>query len=199
MNRHRPVLLEVTRPIRTARLVLRPFRRDDLPDLLAIESDPGVARYLYRGVRDEARAAQSLETKMRATRIRPDGGALSLAVVLGDHGPVVGDLTLTYRSPVHRQAEIGYALAPAYHGHGLATEAAAAAVDLAFDGLRAHRVYARIDPRNRASARVLEKLGMRREAHLVESERVKGEWTDEVVYALLHREWAARRRGDGRP
>src|SRR6185437_3053038 len=193
MTRRRPVLLEMDRPLRTARLVLRPFRQDDLLDLLAIESDPDVARYLYRDPRDEAGASRSLAAKMRATRIRPDGGALSLAAALADGGGVVGDLTLTYFGPAHRQAEIGYAFRPGYHGFGLATEAAAAVVDLAFGALGAHRVYGRVDARNRASARVLEKLGMRREAHLVENEWVKGEWTDEVVYALLHREWAARR------
>ncbi len=193
MHRYRPVLLEVTGPIRTARLVLRPFRREDLADLFAIESDPDVARYLYRDVRDEAQVVRSLEAKMRATQIRPGGGGLSLAATLGDGGPVVGDLTLTYQSPVHRQAEIGYVLHPAHHGRGLAAEAAAVLVDLAFEQLKVHRVYGRIDARNRASARVLEKLGMRREAHLVENEWVKGEWTDEMVYALLHRDWAARR------
>ena len=61
---------------------------------------------------------------------------------------------------------------------------------IGFDGLGLHRIVGRLDARNRASARVLERLGMRREAHLVENEHVKGEWTDELVYALLAREWA---------
>jgi RimJ/RimL family protein N-acetyltransferase len=63
---------------------------------------------------------------------------------------------------------------------------------LGFEGLGLHRIAGRLDGRNVASARVLERLGMRREAHLVENERVKGEWTDEVVYALLAREWVTR-------
>ena len=54
------------------------------------------------------------------------------------------------------------------------------------------RIIGRLDARNAASARVLERLGMRREAHFVESEFVKGQWTDEVVYAMLEREWLER-------
>jgi RimJ/RimL family protein N-acetyltransferase len=63
---------------------------------------------------------------------------------------------------------------------------------LGFDGLGLHRIVGRLDARNTASARVLEKLGMRREAHFVSNEYLKGEWTDELVYALLDEEWRAR-------
>ena len=65
-------------------------------------------------------------------------------------------------------------------------------VDYAFTGLGAHRVVGRMDARNVASARVMERLGMRREAHLLENEYVKGEWTDEVIYAVLDTEWSGR-------
>ena len=62
-------------------------------------------------------------------------------------------------------------------------------LDFAFGPLGLHRVIGRLEPRNAGSARVLEKLGMRREAHLVENEWVKGEWQSELVYAILAREW----------
>jgi len=66
---------------------------------------------------------------------------------------------------------------------------------ISFEQLEAHRVVGRLDGRNIASARVLEKLGMRKEAHFRENEFVKGEWTDELIYAILRREWD----GPGRP
>jgi RimJ/RimL family protein N-acetyltransferase len=124
-----------------------------------------------------------------------DGGG---AVVDGSgavdgSGTVVGDVGLCWSSEVHRQAEIGYSFHPDHRGHGYATEAAAALVALAFTDLGVHRVAGRLDARNTASARLLERLGMRREAHLVENEWVKGEWSDEVVYAVLDTEWADRR------
>jgi RimJ/RimL family protein N-acetyltransferase len=62
---------------------------------------------------------------------------------------------------------------------------------LGFEDLGLHRIFGRIDGRNTASARVLERLGMRREAHFIQNEIVKGEWTDEVVYALTEDEWPA--------
>ncbi len=93
--------------------------------------------------------------------------------------------------PDNRQGEIGFIFDPAHQGHGYATEAARALVAHAFEHYGLHRVYGRLEPRNVASARVLEKLGMRREAHLIENEWVKGEWQSEAVYALLAREWAA--------
>ena len=62
---------------------------------------------------------------------------------------------------------------------------------IGFEELGLHRIAGRLDARNEASARVLERLGMRREAHLVENEFVKGEWTDELVYAMLEQEWRA--------
>jgi RimJ/RimL family protein N-acetyltransferase len=78
---------------------------------------------------------------------------------------------------------------PAEQGKGYATEAARAFLRVAFEEFGFHRVIGRTEPRNTASARVLEKLGMRQEAHLVENEYVKGEWQSELVYAMLDREW----------
>jgi RimJ/RimL family protein N-acetyltransferase len=109
---------------------------------------------------------------------------------------VTGDVILTYLSAAHHQAEIGYVFHPDVHGRGLAIEATAVMVELAFGSLGVHRVGAHLDARNTASARLLERLGIRREAHLVQNEWVKGEWTDDVVYAVLVDEWAARRLGD---
>jgi RimJ/RimL family protein N-acetyltransferase len=92
-------------------------------------------------------------------------------------------------SEEHRCVEVGYIIDPAHAGRGLATEAAAAFLRLAFEQFRMHRVIGRVEPRNTGSVRVLEKLGMRREAHFVENEWVKGEWQSELVFAILDREW----------
>ena len=62
---------------------------------------------------------------------------------------------------------------------------------LGFDGLRLHRIIARVDARNTASAAVLRRLGMRQEAYLRENEWFKGEWTDEIDFAILESEWRA--------
>jgi RimJ/RimL family protein N-acetyltransferase len=105
-------------------------------------------------------------------------------------GQLIGNVNIVV-DPDNRQGEIGFIFHPDHQGHGYATEAARALIDHAFGHYGLHRVYGRLEPRNLASARVLEKLGLRREAHLIENEWVKGEWQSEAIYALLAREWSA--------
>jgi RimJ/RimL family protein N-acetyltransferase len=81
---------------------------------------------------------------------------------------------------------------PAYSGHGYATEASAELLRLGFERLGFHRVVGRCDARNTASASLMERLGMRREAHFRQNEFIKAEWTDQLVYAILATEWANR-------
>src|SRR5690606_24018381 len=123
------------------------------------------------------------------TRIAAEGDKLVLAVERLDTGVLVGDVNLVWTNREHRQGEIGFVLHPAHHGRGFAREAGAVMLRLGFDELGLHRIVARCDGRNVASTRVMEKLGMRREAHFRENEIVKGEWTDEIVYAMLSTEW----------
>ena len=182
-------------PIQTERLLLRPFAETDFDALLAIQSRADVARYLYWDPRTAAEVRETLDTKVRATAIIAEGDNLSLAAVSRETGELIGDCSLLWTSAEHRQAQIAFVFHPDHHGRGYATEAAAALLALAFDDLRAHRVFGRLEARNTASARVLERLGMRQEAHLVENEWVKGEWQSEIVYAQLEREWASRRAG----
>jgi RimJ/RimL family protein N-acetyltransferase len=178
-------------PVQTERLLLRPFAVTDFDALLAIQSRADVARYLHWDPRTAAEVRETLETKVRATAIVAEGDTLSLAAVVRESNQLIGDCSLLWASAEHRQAEIGFAFHPDHHGRGYATEAATALLALAFDGLKAHRAVGRLEARNTASARVLERLGMRKEAHLVENEHVKGEWQSEVIYALLEREWRA--------
>src|SRR5205085_7965768 len=112
-----------------------------------------------------------------------------LALTLPPDCTAIGTSVLVWRSEQHRQGEIGWILHPDHHGRGYATEAGRALLRLGFDGAGLHRIFGRLDARYGASARVLEKLGMRREAHMVENELLKGEWVDEAVYAILDREW----------
>jgi RimJ/RimL family protein N-acetyltransferase len=182
-------------PIVTARLLLRPLDPDqDVDAVHAYQSLPEVCRYIpYEPrTRDQVRERLADPERRRAV-IEKEGDALTLAVVVRDTDELIGDVMLFYRSEEHRGGEIGYVFHPAHQGNGYATEAAAAVLDLAFDGLDLHRVTARVDERNHASAAVLRRLGMRQEAVLVENEWFKGEWTNEIDFAILAREWRASR------
>jgi RimJ/RimL family protein N-acetyltransferase len=185
-------VLRPSYPIETERLSLRPFTASDHAALLAIHSRPEVTRYIYWDVRGPDEVTRVLADKATSTALEQEGDKLELAAVLRADGTLVGDVTMMWCSAVHRSAEVGFVFHPDHHGRGFATEATAALLGLGFGELGLHRMYGNVDARNRASTRVLEKLGMRREAHLVENEWVKGEWTDEAVYAILDREWEAR-------
>ena len=137
--------------------------------------------------------AETIASRLRgpwaATTLETEGDVLTLGVEVPATGEVIGDVMLRWLSAEHSCGEVGYVFHPAFAGQGYATEAAHAVLHLAFDDLALHRVIARIDARNPMSARVVARLGMRQEAHLVENERFKGEWCDELDFGLLQREW----------
>jgi RimJ/RimL family protein N-acetyltransferase len=180
---------ELAGPIETERLLLRPFVAEDFDAVFAMQSRPDVARYLYWDARNEEEVRAALEQKVAGTAIRSEGDAVFLAAVLTSTGELVGDVVLLLLNEEHGTAEIGFIVHPDHQGHGYATEAVRPLLKLAFEEVQVHRVIGRVEPRNVASARVLEKLGMRQEAHLIENEFVKGEWQSELVYAMLDREW----------
>jgi RimJ/RimL family protein N-acetyltransferase len=182
---------EPTRRLETERLLLRPFEPKDFEALYAIHSRDDVARYLYWDPRSRAESRAALEQRIRGTALRSEGDWLNLAVVLKATAELVGEVSLLWVSSMHRVGEIGFLFHPDHQGHGYATEASRAVLRLAFEELALHRVVGRMEARNDPSARVMEKLGMRREAHFVENEFVKGEWQSELDYAILDREWAA--------
>jgi RimJ/RimL family protein N-acetyltransferase len=177
-------------PFETDRLYLRGFEMGDLEALSAIYGRSEVARYLYWEPRSPAETREMLEKKVSQRHLDEDGDTLSLALVAKASGQLVGDCILVATSVEHRQGEIGFILDPVHQGHGYATEAARELLRVAFQDLGLHRVVGRLEARNAKSAKVLERLGMRQEAHLIESEFVKGEWQSEAIFALLQREWA---------
>jgi RimJ/RimL family protein N-acetyltransferase len=179
-------------PITTQRLFLRPFGMHDLDDLHAIQSREDVNRYLYWSPRTRQEVAGVLAKRATMAALEGEGDIMVLAVELRDGGTVIGDVNLAWQSEEHRRGEFGFVFHPDYHGRGYAGEAAVEMLRLGFEGLGLHRIVGRADARNTASARLMEKLGLRREAHLVQNEWNKGEWTDEVVYAMLATEWADR-------
>jgi RimJ/RimL family protein N-acetyltransferase len=185
-------MLEPHYPLMTARLLLRPYTMDDLDAFYDIQSRPEVTRYLYFAPRGREEAREALQVKIQAAVLKDEGDSLRLGVVLRETGALIGDVMLRWISREHQQGEVGYILHPDHGGKGYATEAAEAMLRLGFEEHGLHRIIGRLDARNTASARVLERLGMRREGHLLQNEFVKGEWTDEMVYATLKDEWQPR-------
>jgi RimJ/RimL family protein N-acetyltransferase len=183
--------LALEAPLRTERLVLRGLEPGDDEAVHAYRSLPGVARYVPFEPMDRAQIAERLAGAWSRRRATVQDGFIVVGLERLDSGELIGDLTLMLMSAEHRGGEIGWLLHPGHGGRGYATEAARAGLGLMF-GAGLHRVVARVDARNIPSLRLCERLGMRREAVLVENEWFKGEWSDEIDYALLDREWARR-------
>ena len=183
-------------PVRTARLDLRPFEASDFDDVLAFRSRPDVARYLLTEPLGPDEVRDLLHKAPDDAALRQAGEQLNLAVVLRETGRLIGDVVLIWRSAEQRMAEIGFIFHPDYHGKGYALEASEAVLTMGFDGLGLHRIIGRCDARNTASWGLMERLGMRREAHFVRNEMVKGEWCDELVYAVLEDERRDREQGN---
>ncbi|WP_460665146.1 GNAT family N-acetyltransferase [Kribbella swartbergensis] len=178
-------------PLRTERLDLRPHRMDDLDDLFAFHSRPEVVRYTPWPVRDREQTRVALEAKLTQDTLTQPGQWLVLAIELRETGTVIGEVLLKWASEADRQGEIGYALHTDYQGKGYASEAARELLRLGFEELGLHRICAILDDRNTPSALLLERLGMRREGHLIECAFFKGEWANEYIYALREDEWRA--------
>ncbi len=178
-------------PLETDRLLLRRFEARDVEALHAYRADPEVARFQgwaldYGRAEAEAFVAEQAEIEPGAL-----GVGAQIAIELKATGVLIGDLFLWTPEKEPRQAKFGYTLARAAWGHGYATEAVRGLLGYVFDTLGKQRVTALTDTRNERSIALLERIGMRREAHLVESWFHRDRWTSEYAYALLQREWRA--------
>jgi RimJ/RimL family protein N-acetyltransferase len=175
------------------RLVLRRFRPEDLDAFVAYRSDPEIARYQSWEAPYPASQARRFLQELQALDPDTPGHWFQFALALRPSDRLIGDCAAQVRADDPRQAEIGFTLAPEHQGRGYATEAVRRLLDYLLIERGKHRVRATCDDRNTRSAAVLERVGMRREGHLLESTWSKGEWTSDLLYAVLRREWPAGR------
>lgn len=178
-------------PLSTARMTLRPYEMGDLAAVHDLFSRADVSRYLLWEPMDIDAARALLERRMTQTRIEADGDGVLVAALDTETGRLIGELMLRLTSTQSRQGEIGWSVHPDVQGRGLATEGAREMLRLGFEELGLHRIMAECDARNAASLRVMERLGMRREAEFIDNQFLKGEWVREIVCAILETEWRA--------
>ena len=176
--------------MRSARLLLRRLAYEDLDAFLAYRNDPEVARYQsWDGMTTEE--AHAFIREQQTVVPGEPGRWVQFAIELEATGALCGDVAIGV-SADGRQAEIGFTLARAYQGRGIATEAVTTMLHQAFAAWQLHRVSATTDCLNLGSIALLERLGFRREGHHIENVWFKGAWGSEYVYAMLAREWARR-------
>lgn len=175
--------------ITSERLILNPLTNDDAEAMFGYRSLPEV--YKYQGWQPESVAdAEEFISKHNTMK---SGGWMQLAIRLKKSGKLIGDCGMHFIDAEFRQIEIGFSLSPAIQGKGYATEAVTYLLDYIFTTLKTHRVYGSCDPGNLSSIKLMERVGMRKEAHFKESIWFKERWADDVIYAILDHEWSEKK------
>ena len=178
--------------LKTKRLNLRPIRFEDASSMLPYFSDENTCRYIPWEPRDLDGVIAFLDKWANGSLPTESGSSLILGIELVGTG-LIGQLNMSLASKEHGHAEIGYVLNPAFTGNGYATEAVVGLIDYLEKSLDLHRITAYVDERNAASIKLLEALGFRLEARLVENEFAKGEWVTMLIFAMLTSDWAQAR------
>ncbi len=169
--------------LETSRIRLRPYRDADVEAMFALYSDPKVMRYWsFPAWTERSQAEQYLA---RAWAAMEAGEIFPWAIADRASDELIGALTFFSLHREQRRLEVGYSLSSARQGQGLAAEALRCAIGFGFDTVGLVRIEADIDPRNDASAKLLERLGFVREGLLRKRWRVNGEVCDTAFYGLL--------------
>ena len=172
------------RPIKTKRLLLRDLVPGDWQEAYQWGSDPKVVRFMPWGPNSRAQTKSYIRRVQRLGRQRPRT-KFELGVVLRAEDRLIGGCGIRIQNRVLREGDLGYVFHRSYWGKGYATEATKAIIDFGFSKLKMHRIWATCDLGNKASARVLEKAGMKREGTLRKHLFQKGAWRDSHLYAIL--------------
>lgn len=181
--------------LETERLLLRTVKDADARAIYAYRSRADVGKYQtrYRRLAD----ARRLIGRVRGVAFNTPNSWHQLAVIEKEGGGLIGDLGMHFTGRENRQAEIAYTIAPGCQGKGYATEAVLCMMGFLFGKLRKHRLVATADPRNINSIKLMERVGMRKEAYFKKSFWTGKVWTDDVAYAMLREEWPGKAKPRG--
>lgn len=180
--------------IYTKRLLLRKFKLEDVDDLYEYLSNPEVVQFEPYDAMNRAQCQEIVEMRTK------EHEAFFWAVCIKEKNKLIGNIYFAPSgSPELKTFEVGYVFNPDYQGKGYATEAVKAIFEYAFETLKAHRIVAGTNVLNEKSWRLLERLGMRREAHFIKNIFFKrtadGQpiWNDSYRYAILADEYYSRK------
>lgn len=184
-------------PLKSQRLRLRPFQESDLDTFASYRSDPDIARYQSWNTPYTRDQAAAFFKKMRLAQAGTPGTWYQIAVERLNQPGIIGDCAFQVLEEDSAQARFGVTFSKTYQKQGFASEAIRCLLDYLFGDLKLHRVTAICDVENLASAKLLERVGMRREGHFIENIWFKGAWGSEYSYAILQSEWGLRKSKEG--
>jgi [ribosomal protein S5]-alanine N-acetyltransferase len=174
------------------RIMLREFEEEDWKAVHKYASQEIVSQYQPWGPNTEKETIAYVHEAMNEAKINPRV-RFAFAIVETQSEEMIGAGELFIRSSTNREGEIGYIIHPAYWGSGYATEAANMLFNFGFSTLKLHRIFATCDPRNKASEKVLKKIGMTLEGRIRESILLKDGWRDSLLFGMLEQEWSLKK------
>ncbi len=174
---------------KTERLIIRPISMDDKKTIYVYRADPETSKYLSLVPNSEEDIEEFIEKSSSVLNV--PGTWFQFVIIEKLNNQVIGDIGIHFleTDPENKQVEIGYTLDSKYRGKGYAIEALTVIINYLINSLSKRRITASIDPINQASIKLIERLGFRKEAHFIESLFFHGKWVDDVVYAILAKEW----------
>lgn len=173
--------------LHSSRLLLRPIKSEDAPAVFAYRSDAETNKF-QGTIPKELTEVDDFISKI-PSEINLPKTWFQFVIIENQSQEIIGDLGIHFIDAENKQCELGCTIRKESHGKGFATEAMKASIDYLFSVLNKHRMMASVDPENIASIKLLERLGFRKEAHHKESLLINDVWVDDVIYAILNREW----------
>jgi RimJ/RimL family protein N-acetyltransferase len=173
--------------LETKRLIIRPISLDDKNEVFEYRSDTETNKYqgwIPKTIDDVITFIGKVSKQIN----KPETW-FQFVIIEKENQKIIGDLGMHFFDSENKQAEIGCTLNKNYQNKGYATESVKRVIDYLFKDLNKHRIITSIDPDNKNSIRLVERIGFRKEAHFIESLLINGEWVDDLIYALIEKDW----------
>ncbi len=175
--------------LRSKRLIIKRMGQDDAPALFAYRSDPAVTRFQEWEPAGLDEVVEFITANQASVFDEPNSW-FQVGIYSADNTPrLIGDIGIHFLEEASQTVELGITIAPSYQRFGYGSEALSTLIDHLFGALQKHRIIASIDPTNAASIALVKKVGMCQEAHFRQSLLYKGEWVDDLIFAILRSEW----------
>ncbi len=173
--------------LETKRLLFRPISLEDKSEIFKYRSDAETNKYqgwIPKSIHDVKIFIDKI-----SNQINEPETWFQFVIIERETQKIIGDLGIHFFDSENKQAEIGCTLNKDFQNKGYATESLKRVIDFLFKDLKKHRIITSVDPDNKNSIRLVERIGFRKEAHFVESILINGEWVDDLIYALIEKDW----------
>jgi RimJ/RimL family protein N-acetyltransferase len=173
--------------IETNRLVLRPISQTDKQMVFEYRSDKDTNKY-QGWIPESVNDVETFIEKI-AKQINEPETWFQFIIIEKNSEKIIGDLGIHFFGDENLQAEVGCTLNKHFQSQGYATESVEHVVNYLFNDLKKHRIITSIDPENKNSIKLVERIGFRKEAHFIDSLFINGKWVDDIVYAISKKDW----------